>query len=43
MISLEAETPQGMTPSAGLRDGSKNAVERCVKTNYLAWHDLVEA
>lgn len=30
------------TGSAGLRDGSKNAVERCLKANHLALHDFVE-
>jgi hypothetical protein len=30
------------TWSAGLCDGSKNAVKRCLKANHLALHDLVE-
>ena len=30
------------TRCAGLGDGSKNAVERCLKANHLALHHLVE-
>ena len=41
-LRIDGRSRRHDTRSTGLRDGSKNAVERCLKTNHLALHDLVE-
>jgi len=41
-LRIDGRSRRYDTGSAGLRDGSKNAVEGGLKANHLALHDLAE-
>jgi hypothetical protein len=41
-LRIDGRPRRNDTGSAWLCDGSKNAVERCLKANHLALHDLVK-